>query len=168
MDRRSMAACGLALVCFWNLGGTVFSEEPGGAIRWHKDLQAAHRESVRLNRPVLIVFGAPWCHYCTKLEQESLGHPQVARYINNTFVPVHLNFDEAGREAKILDIKAVPCVVALTPKAELVGRLDGFASAQKVADMLVDATKLQAQLQKARIQQARYQQVGRQNAMSSR
>jgi thioredoxin-like negative regulator of GroEL len=127
---------------------------PVAGIQWHTDLQAAHRESLRLNRPVLIVFGAEWCHFCTKLENESLGHPQIAQYVNQTFIPVHLNFDVSEREAKILGVEAIPCVVALTPQAELVGRLDGFAAPQKVADMLVGATQMQTKLQQARIMQA--------------
>lgn len=152
MDRCGKTFCALGLV-LGLLAGPVFATEPspGAGIQWHTDLQAAHRESLRLNRPVLIVFGAEWCHFCTKLENESLGHPQLAQYINQTFIPVHLDFDLSEREARILDVKAIPCVVALTPQAELVGRLDGFAPPQKVADMLVGAAQKQTQLQQARI-----------------
>ena len=123
-------------------------------IYWMTDIHAAHRESIRLNRPVLIVFGAEWCHYCTKLEQETFGHPQIARYINETYIPLHLDYDQAKREAKILNITAVPCVVALTPQADLVGRLDGFATPQKVADMLTKAMRLQTQIQQVRYHEA--------------
>ncbi len=148
----ALCAAGIALGLF---ARPLASAEPlfNAGIQWHRDLQAAHRESLRLNRPVLIVFGAEWCHFCTKLEKESLGHPQIAQYINQTFIPVHLDFDVAEREAKILDVKGIPCVVALTPQAELVGRLDGFASPQKVADMLTGATQMQTKLQQARITQ---------------
>lgn len=162
MDRPFVACCALAFTLACGLPAVDSAEPiPATAIRWQRDLQAAHRESIRLNRPVLIVFGAEWCHFCTKLEQESLGHPQVAQYINQAFIPLHLDFDQAQREAKILGVKAIPCVVALTPQAEMVGRLDGFASPQKVADLLNKATRLQT-----RIQQTRYQEATRQNAMT--
>ena len=102
---------------------------------------------------MLIVFGADWCHFCKKLEKESLGHPQIAQYINQSFVPVHLDFDQSEREAKILGIEAIPCVVALTPQAELVGRLDGFVSPKQVADMLTKATQMQSKIQQTRYTQ---------------
>ncbi len=159
MDRHNFRACAVVLMILAGSGiSKIQAAEPAtvSPIKWHTDLQAAHRESVRLNRPMLIVFGAEWCHFCHKLEQNSLGHPQVAQYINQTYIPVHLDFDQAKREAKILNIKSIPCVVALTPQADLVGRVDGFVSPQKIADMLIGATKLQSQ-----IQQARYSQTAR-------
>lgn len=152
MDRCIKTFCAWGLILgFAGRPITAAEPLPLAGIQWHTDLQAAHRESLRLNRPVLIVFGAEWCHFCTKLEKESLGHPQIAQYINQTFIPVHLDFDASEREAKILDVKGIPCIVALTPQAELVGRLDGFAAPQKVADMLVGAAQMQTKLQQARI-----------------
>lgn len=156
MDRHVVVRCALGAFLAFGLGAiSAFAADPLPAtgIQWQRDLQSAHRESLRSNRPVLIVFGADWCHFCTKLEKESLGHPRIATYINQTFIPVHLDFDEAQREAGILGVTAIPCVVALTPQAELVGRLDGFASPQKVGEMLGKATRLQLQLQQARMTQ---------------
>jgi thiol-disulfide isomerase/thioredoxin len=156
MKRHHFTVCAtsLLLACFV-IPKPIRSAEPvpHSGINWQPDLQAAHRESLRLNRPVLIVFGAEWCHFCDKLEKESLGHPQVAQYINQSFIPVHLDFDQAQREARILDVKAIPCVVALTPQAELVGRLDGFAAPRNVAEMLTSAARKQAQLQQSRLTQ---------------
>lgn len=165
MDRRLLICCILLVPITIGLSlheGTAAEPPSSSAIHWQRDLQAAHRESIRLNRPVLIVFGAEWCHFCKKLEQESLAHPQIAQYINQAFIPLHLDFDQSQREAEILGVKAIPCVVALTPQAELVGRLDGFASPQKVAKMLTGATRLQSQ-----IQQARYAEAIKRNTMTT-
>ncbi len=137
-------------------GKLVSAAEPvskQSPIRWQADLQAAHREAVRLNRPVLIVFGADWCHFCKKLEMESLGHPQIANYINQTFVPLHLDFDQSEREAKILSVQSIPCVLALTPQAELVGRVDGYVAPQKMAEMLTKSLQMKTRLEQARSQQ---------------
>lgn len=157
MERRILICC--VLVVLVGVGGDIgrgSAAEPATStpIHWQHDLHAAHRESLRLNRPVLIVFGADWCHFCKKLERESLAHPQIAQYINQSFVPLHLDFDESQRAAKILDVKAIPCAVALTPQAELVGRLDGFATPQQVAKMLTNATQMQSQIQRVRYEEA--------------
>ena len=156
MERHNVnlcAAVGILVGMFFIGGKPVRAVEPvsqESGIRWQADLQAAHREAVRLNRPVLIVFGADWCGFCKKLEQESLGHPQIAEYINQTFVPLHLDFDESEREAKILSVQSIPCVLALTPRAELVGRVDGYVAPQKMAEMLGKSLQMKTRLEQAR------------------
>ena len=168
MDRHTFGCCAAGLVLllpFVGGGSSARAAEPVSeqpAIRWQPDLQSAHREALRLNRPVLIVFGADWCHFCKKLEKESLGHPQIAEYINQTFVPLHLDLDQSEREAKILNVTSIPCVLALTPQAELVGRVEGYVAPQKMAEMLSKALQ-----RKARLQQAHSPQTADQTTMAT-
>src|SRR5438552_3605835 len=53
----------------------------GGGIAWFHDLFEAHKISVQTGRPLLIVFGAPWCHYCRELEQTTLRDPKIVSYV---------------------------------------------------------------------------------------
>ncbi|WP_166829423.1 thioredoxin family protein [Thalassoroseus pseudoceratinae] len=105
-------------------------------VQWQPNLQAAHRLSQQTGRPMLLVFGASWCHFCHKLEDETLGDPRMAAYVNSMFVPVHLDLDKDQRVAKILGVSAVPATIVLSPQAELVGRHDGFAKVVPFAQKL--------------------------------
>ncbi len=109
-------------------------QKPG--IRWQTDLKIAHEISLELNRPMLVVFDADWCSYCRKMERTTLAEPKLISQINNDFVPVHLNLDDHGRIAEILEVKRIPCTVALSPRADLLGRLTGYVAFKQYADSL--------------------------------
>ncbi len=106
------------------------------AIRWQTDLKIAHEISLELNRPMLVVFDADWCNYCRKMEQTTLSEPKLISQINNDFVPVHLNLDDHGRIAEILEVNRIPCTVALSPRADLLGRLTGYVGLKQYGESL--------------------------------
>lgn len=105
-------------------------------IRWQSDLKIAHELALELNRPMLIVFDADWCSYCRKMERTTLAEPELITQINREFVPVHLNLDEHTRIAEILEVKRIPCTVALSPRADLLGRLTGYVNRQQYGESL--------------------------------
>lgn len=95
-------------------------------LNWQTNLQAAHKKAVAENKPMLLVFGAEWCHYCKKLEKETLSSSEMAKYINETFVPIHLDTDKEERVAEILKVSSLPCSIVLSPNADLLGRIEGY------------------------------------------
>lgn len=106
---------------------TVIAAEPvKSAITWQPNLQEAHKLSVEQNKPMVLVFGAPWCHYCKKMDQTTLTDPSLARYVNENFIAVHVDVEDQPRVAKILEIESLPCTVILSPEADLLGRFEGF------------------------------------------
>lgn len=114
----------LLAVCATSLEAAEPATGPG--VAWSSNLKAAHGVAVRDNKPLLLVFGAEWCHFCTKLEQESLAHPTLARYINDTYVPVHLDYDKDERAREILKVERLPCTVLVTKDAEILDRFEGY------------------------------------------
>src|SRR5580765_4620962 len=140
MDRRT-ALCGISgfLVSSLAVGAGVSAKprlapynpqeaaqiaefgEVAPPITWMHDLKKARKISLSTGKPMLIVFGGPWCQYCKKLDKEVLGHPTVARYINTSFVPVHLDSEKDQRAAQILEVKALPTTVILNSDADLLG-----------------------------------------------
>jgi thioredoxin-like negative regulator of GroEL len=95
-------------------------------VKWQTDLQSARRQALAEGKPILIVFGAEWCGYCKKLERQTLNTPQMAEYINQNFVAVHLDLDKEKKVGDILDVRALPCSIILSPNAELLGRINGY------------------------------------------
>ena len=113
------------------------------SIQWIYDLKQAHKLSQLKGRPILIVFGGPWCQYCKKLDKEVLSHPTIVKYVNSTFIPVHLDASKDDRAAKILDVKSLPTTVVLSPKADLLGSVEGYVSLKEYATVLKQSVDFQ-------------------------
>ncbi len=113
-------------------------------IKWHTDLETAHQAAMKSNKPVFIVFDASWCTYCRKLEKDTLSDPRMARYLNQAFEPVHLDFDKDREIADTLKVKSIPCTVVLSAEADLLARQVGYSKVPRYHAMLEKARKLQA------------------------
>lgn len=118
-------------------------------IDWQSSLQGAHKLATQQNKPLLIIFGAEWCGPCKKLEKTTLSNPQLAKYINSTFVSVHLDVDKEEKVAKILEVTNIPCTIILSPNADLLGRLEGFVKPAPMYEKLAAAHKLHTEIQQA-------------------
>jgi thioredoxin-related protein len=140
MDGAKRLWIGIVVV---SLGTAAVAAGPKNGLEWQKDIFAGHKESTRTGKPMLLVFGADWCVFCKKLEQTTLAEPEMVKYINANFVPVHLDFDRDKKVASILEVKSLPCTVVLSPEADVLGRIEGFAKAPALYKHLAAAKKTQ-------------------------
>lgn len=136
-------AAGLVAVTAWGAGPQK------SAVVWQPNLQAAHKAALKADKPILLVFGADWCTYCKKLESQTLGNAQLAKYINTNFIPVHIDVDEEPKVSEILEVKSLPCTVVLTPNADLIGRYEGYCQPNQFYQKLTAAQKLHQEVQQA-------------------
>jgi len=118
------------------------AETKKASVKWQTDLHKAHEVSLETNKPMLLVFGAEWCHFCKKLEQTTLTNAELVKYINANFVAVHIDADEQEKVAEILEVKGLPCTIVLSPEADLLGRITGFKKPSDFYDELAKARKL--------------------------
>lgn len=97
-------------------------------IEWQPDLRTAHRVAQRTGRPILIVVCGPGCAPCRQLKAETLGDRSLAKYINTSFVPILLDYNqkEHQRTAEILDVKVLPTCVILSPEIDVLQSIEGF------------------------------------------
>ena len=63
-------------------------------VDWHEWGPEAFARARELNRPVLLDIGAVWCHWCHVMDRESYENPEIARLINEHFVPIKVDRDE--------------------------------------------------------------------------
>ena len=120
-------------------------------INWQKDIFTAHDVSLKTGKPILIVFGADWCTYCKKLDEYTLSHPGMTKYVNSSFVPVYLDFDREKRIVDILKIDKIPCTVVLSPHADLLSKQFGYLRPVAYHDVLQKAHQLQQKIQQAEL-----------------
>lgn len=148
MERRTSILCGMGLIaiCTWLTVRTTAAPPDSQGIVWFDDLNAAHKISLKQNKPMLVVFSADWCGYCRKLRKTTLSDPKLAGYVNAAFVPVYLDFDRQKKVAKILGVRSIPCSIILSPQADLLGRQVGYVSVKKYRLVLDDARRLHAKL----------------------
>jgi len=155
MDRRNfclqLIGTGLALPSIL-AGMSADAADPPvpQKIKWHRSLKAAHQLATEADKPMLIVFGASWCHYCHKLERETLADKRLVAAIERDFVPVHLDFDRDAKIAKILDVERLPCTVVLSPDADLLVKAEGFKDYKGYVKILQASLEQRATIRQVR------------------
>jgi hypothetical protein len=63
-------------------------------VQWREWGDAAFEQAQQQDKPILLDVGAVWCHWCHVMDRESYENAEVARLINEHFVPVKVDRDE--------------------------------------------------------------------------
>ncbi|HEY6946751.1 MAG TPA: thioredoxin domain-containing protein [Candidatus Acidoferrum sp.] len=63
-------------------------------IDWHEWGDAAFARAKAEDKPILLDIGAVWCHWCHVIDRESYENIEIAKIINEHFVPVKVDRDE--------------------------------------------------------------------------
>ena len=63
-------------------------------IGWHEWGDAAFERAKAEGKPILLDIGAVWCHWCHVIDRESYENVEIAKIINEHFVPVKVDRDE--------------------------------------------------------------------------
>ena len=63
-------------------------------IDWFEWGEPAFERARTEDKPILLDIGAVWCHWCHVIDRESYENPDIARIINEHFVPVKVDRDE--------------------------------------------------------------------------
>ncbi|MER3446885.1 MAG: hypothetical protein C4291_08615 [Candidatus Dadabacteria bacterium] len=63
-------------------------------VDWYPWGEEAFQKAKDLDRPILLDIGAVWCHWCHVIDRESYDDEEIARIINENFIPVKVDRDE--------------------------------------------------------------------------
>jgi hypothetical protein len=66
------------------------SQQPVDWYPWGDD---AFRKAEALRRPILLDLGAEWCPYCAQMDRESYEQTELAKFINDHFVAIKVDYD---------------------------------------------------------------------------
>lgn len=157
MDRRDflqqMVGAGVIVGA---VSGPLRAEPPrsgaaGAAkVKWQNNLKSAQKLAIEQNKPIMIVFGATWCPPCRKLEKETLSDKRTVAIIERDFIPVHLDYDKETKIVKILDVERLPCMIILTPDADLLHKSVGYSEPKEFQQKLADALDKRNEVTQAR------------------
>ena len=63
-------------------------------VDWHEWGEEAFQKARAAGKPILLDIGAVWCHWCHVIDRESYDNPEIARMINELYIPVKVDRDE--------------------------------------------------------------------------
>ncbi len=149
MDRRPLLKLSLALLIGLTAACRINAADKAEPkkVKWQSDLKAAHEQSLKTGKPILLVFGAEWCFFCHKLERETLNDKEMAEFINTNFVALKLDLEKDEKVAKILGVKSLPASIVVNSDADLLANIVGYQKPASYSKNLRAALKVHQELQ---------------------
>src|SRR5919204_6440384 len=100
------------------LGG--MAEPHATGVKWREWGEEAFAEAERRNAPILLDISAVWCHWCHVMDRTTYGDAEVARLIEESYVPVRVDNDERPDVNRRYNMGGWPTTAFLTPTGEIV------------------------------------------------
>lgn len=94
-------------------------------IEQFKTYEEAIAKAKETRKRVIVVFGAPWCHWCHKLEETTLQDRNVKLELLKYHV-VKVNVDERPDLKKKFSVRGVPAYAKVEPNEEIVTNGSGY------------------------------------------
>lgn len=92
-------------------------ESPVDWLEWGP---AAFEKARGEEKPILLRISAVWCHWCHVMDEKTDADPEVARRVNEWFVPVRVDNDERPDVNERYNLGGWPTTAFLTPDGELI------------------------------------------------
>lgn len=81
--------------------------------------EKAFRKAKELDRPVLLAISAVWCHWCHVMDQTTYSDRDIAKLIEQKFVPIRVDRDQRPDIDKRYNMGGWPTTAFLTPDGEV-------------------------------------------------
>lgn len=88
-------------------------------ISWLPWSKKAFQKAKELDRPILLAISAVWCHWCHVMDQRTYSDRDVAKLIEEKFVPIKVDRDQRPDIDKRYNMGGWPTTAFLTPKGEV-------------------------------------------------
>lgn len=89
-------------------------------------------EAIRTNKPVFIDFYTTWCGPCKWMDKNVFSQEEVAIKLNENFINYKVDAEATGGvpSAQKYYVSAYPTLIFLTPKGEVLHRIEGMIPQQ--------------------------------------
>src|SRR5205085_1408605 len=98
------------------------------------------REAAETGRPLLLDFGTEACFWCKKLDATTFRDPNVAKLLNEHFIPVKIDGNKDERLTQAAKVESYPTLILATADGNVLGRHPGFADVAQLTALLGKAT----------------------------
>ncbi len=123
------------LLTLLTLNGAAAAEK-GGPINW-RTYDEALNESVETGKPILIHFTADWCGWCKRMKRDTYSHPEVARLMNESFVPTMVDADANPQLKAEYGVEGLPTIWFLKSPGEGITYVPGYVDAPTFKQLLL-------------------------------
>jgi TolA-binding protein len=105
-------------------------------VQFRTDYNEARKEADKKGLPLVIYFTTDSCPWCVRLQGETFGDPNVAKVMNEKFIPLKIHARQEPKLVELLAIPAFPTVILAGPDGKILGRIEGFRDANRFHDDL--------------------------------
>jgi len=109
--------------------------EKDGPVKW-LSYEAALNESVKTGKPLLIHFTADWCSWCKRMKRDTYSHPDVARMMNEDFVPTMVDTDANPQLKAEYGVEGLPTIWFMKGPGEGITYVPGYVDAPTFKNLL--------------------------------
>jgi uncharacterized protein YyaL (SSP411 family) len=104
-------------------------------ITWRPWSDEAFTDAQRQNKPVLLFLTAPWCQFCTAMDEQTYGNEAIAQYANANFITVRVDTDKRPDINTRYGQGGWPSTAILTPEGDVLWG-GTFLPADQMAQLL--------------------------------
>jgi thiol:disulfide interchange protein len=113
---------------------TTFSTSYGQIAFQKMSIEEAKAKAASTNKNIFMDFRADWCKPCVAMERTTFRDEQVAKAINENYIPVKVDVDYfEGMDLKELyNVSVLPTILIINERGEVQMRMIGQKSAQSL------------------------------------
>ncbi len=89
-------------------------------VSWMSWNKKAFQKAKELDRPILLAISAVWCHWCHVMDETTYSNKEVAKLIEEHYVPIRVDRDQRPDIDKRYNMGGWPTVAFLTPDGEVI------------------------------------------------
>ncbi len=97
------------------ISGNPSATEFSPAVAWQDWGSQAFATAQQLDRPILLSINAVWCYWCHQMDDGAYSDPDVARFLNEHFIPVRVDTDHRPDINARYNVGGWPTTSFLTP-----------------------------------------------------
>jgi thioredoxin-like negative regulator of GroEL len=131
--RLTVATC-LAAACFALAPGVVRAQSP--EIRFRNNYGEARQEAEKRGLPIVLYLTTDNCMWCQRLVAETFGDPNVAKVMNEKFIPLKIHAAQEPGLIQTLKVSSFPTVILAGPDGKILMTVQGFKDAVRFHDDL--------------------------------